>query len=51
MKGVVVQMQSLEVVVLATPMSQVPGKTFPDIGEPHYYYDVTYGRPGGSRHI
>ena len=43
-----VQLQSLEVVVLA---SQVPDEQSPIIGEPHFYHDITRGRPGGSRQI
>ena len=49
MKGVEAHLQSLEVVVLATPTLRVPGETFPSFGEPHFYHDVTHGRPGGSR--
>ena len=41
MKGTAAQMLSLEIVVLATPISQVPGETFPVVGEPHFYHDVT----------
>jgi hypothetical protein len=49
MTGKAVQLQSLEVAVLATLMSRVPGKAFPVVGEPHYYHEVTRGRSGGSR--
>jgi tyrosinase len=47
--GTVVELPSLEVVVLATPVSLPPGARFPVYGEPQPYPSITYGRPGGSR--
>jgi hypothetical protein len=31
-------------------MTREPGSIFPIAGETQYYHDITYGRPGGSRH-
>jgi hypothetical protein len=47
--GTVVELPSLEVVVLATPVSLPPGARFPVRGEPQLYPNITHGRPGGSR--
>ncbi|KAF8655956.1 hypothetical protein AX16_002862 [Volvariella volvacea WC 439] len=45
----VAELQSLEVVVLSTPLTLPIGKSTPVPGRPTYHYDITYGRPGGSR--
>jgi len=47
--GTVVELPSLEVVVLATPVSLPPGARFPVYGEPQAYPNITHGRSGGSR--
>ncbi|KAI0667738.1 tyrosinase [Trametes maxima] len=50
--GAVVDLEnvpSLEVAVLATPLTLVPGELFPVPGEVVYHHDVTRGRRGGSR--
>jgi len=47
--GTVAELPSLEVVVIATPVSLPPGARFPVYGEPQPYPSITYGRPGGSR--
>jgi len=43
------EVPSLEVTVLVTPFTLSPGSKIPVAGEPHYYHDVTRGRPGGDR--
>ncbi|KAF8645988.1 hypothetical protein AX16_007415 [Volvariella volvacea WC 439] len=48
--GGVVELQSLEVVIRSTPLTFPPGGSFPVPGRPTYYYEITYGRRGGSRH-
>jgi len=45
----VVELPSLEVIVLATPVSLPPGARFPVYGEAQPYPGITYGRPGGAR--
>jgi len=47
--GTVAELPSLEVVVLATPLTLPEGAKYPTAGEPVHYHDITYGRPGGSR--
>ena len=42
-------LESLEVVVFATPMSFPPGSIFPVPGQATRYNRITYGRAGGSR--
>jgi len=51
MDGTAAELQSLEVTVIATPVSFPPGAMFPVAGEPHRYNRITYGQPGGSRHV
>ncbi|KAA1472059.1 photo-regulated tyrosinase [Dentipellis sp. KUC8613] len=41
---------SLEVTVIATPLSLEPGEVFPVPGDAVHHHDVTHGRQGGSRH-
>ena len=43
-------LQSLEVAVIATPLSYPPGSAFPVPGNSHRHNGITYGKPGGSRH-
>ncbi|KAH9969687.1 hypothetical protein BC827DRAFT_1120059 [Russula dissimulans] len=45
------KLPSLEVTVSQTPLTQAPGTLFPIPGKPTYHHDVTYGRPGGARHL
>ncbi|KAK0500429.1 hypothetical protein EDD18DRAFT_827912 [Armillaria luteobubalina] len=40
---------SLEVTVLATPLTLEPGAVFPTPGETQFYPNITAGRIGGSR--
>ncbi|TFY66267.1 hypothetical protein EVG20_g4820 [Dentipellis fragilis] len=40
---------SLEVVVIATPLSLDPGEIFPVPGDKIHHHDITRGRQGGSR--
>ncbi|KAF8645995.1 hypothetical protein AX16_007421 [Volvariella volvacea WC 439] len=49
--GDVAELPSLEVVVQTTPMTLpvLSGGMIPSVGKPTYYYDITYGRRGGSR--
>jgi len=47
--GSVAELQSLEVSVVATPLSYPPGSQFPVPGKSHRYNRITYGRHGGSR--
>jgi len=47
--GTVVELPSLEVVVVATRVSLPPGARFPVYEEPQPYPGITFGRPGGSR--
>ncbi|KAI0647845.1 photo-regulated tyrosinase [Trametes meyenii] len=50
--GTVVDLEnvpSLEVTVLATPLTLAPGEPFPVAGETVYHHDITRGRRGGSR--
>ena len=42
-------LESLEVVVIVTPLTLLPGEMFPVPGETRQYNDITYGKPGGSR--
>ncbi|KAF8805055.1 tyrosinase [Phlegmacium glaucopus] len=48
--GDVVQLESLEVTVIATALSYPPGSIFPVPGHAHRHNQITYGRTGGSRH-
>ncbi|KAF8271967.1 tyrosinase [Lactarius quietus] len=41
---------SLEVTVVAVPLTHAPGAIFPIAGHPQYHHHITHGRPGGSRH-
>jgi len=41
---------SLEVMVLATPLTQPVGAPFPEVGKPVYYPDITRGKAGGVTH-
>ncbi|KIJ41405.1 hypothetical protein M422DRAFT_48640 [Sphaerobolus stellatus SS14] len=43
------QLESLEVTVIATPLSLPPGSAFPVAGEPTRHPRITHGRPGGAR--
>jgi len=45
----VVELESLEVTVIATPLTYPPEAIFPVPGTPVHYNQITYGRPGGSR--
>ena len=49
--GEVAELESLEVAVIATPLSFPPGSIFPVPGQARRHNGITYGRPGGSRHI
>jgi len=49
--GTVAELMSLEVVVLATPVTMPPGAKYPVYGKPQEYPSVTSGRPGGSRPV
>ncbi|TFY82262.1 hypothetical protein EWM64_g1750 [Hericium alpestre] len=42
--------KSLEVTVIATPLTLEPGEEFPVPGEGVHHHDITHGRQGGSRH-
>jgi len=46
--GTVVELSTMEVMVLATPVTLPPGARFPVYGEPRPYPSITRGRPGGS---
>ena len=46
--GEPVELKSLEVSVLAVPLSYPPGAKFPVPGEPRLCNGITQGRPGGS---
>ena len=48
--GEVAKLESLEVAVIATPLSYPPGSIFPVPGQARRHNGITYGRPGGSRH-
>jgi len=48
--GTVAQLPSLEVMVLAAPLTLPTGAKFPVVGEPKHFHAITHGRPGGSRH-
>ena len=48
--GELVQLESLEVSVLAVPLSYPPGAKFPVPGEPHLCNGITHGKSGGCRH-
>lgn len=48
--GEVAELQSLEVAVIATPLTYPPGAVFPVPGQGHRYNQITHGRNGGSRH-
>ena len=50
MNGEAAELQSLEVVVIATPLSYPPGAIFPVPGQAHRHHRITHGRNGGSRH-
>ncbi|KIJ46617.1 hypothetical protein M422DRAFT_249772 [Sphaerobolus stellatus SS14] len=45
------QLESLEVTVIATPLSLPPGSAFPVAGEPTRHPRITHGRPGGARQV
>ena len=47
--GGLAELQSLEVAVIATPLSYPPGAIFPVPGQAHRHNQITYGRNGGSR--
>ncbi|KAF8964512.1 hypothetical protein BDZ97DRAFT_889457 [Flammula alnicola] len=47
--GSVAELESLEVVVFATPLTYQPGEMFPVPGEARRYNSITHGRHGGSR--
>ena len=49
--GEVAELESLEVAVIATPLSFPPGSIFPVPGQARRHNGITYGRPGGSRHV
>jgi tyrosinase len=44
------ELQSLEVAVIATPLSYPPGAIFPVPGQAHRHNGITHGKNGGSRH-
>ncbi len=44
------RLPSLEVTVVATPLTHAPGSLFPIPGDPKYHHHITHGRPGGARH-
>ncbi|TFK38852.1 tyrosinase [Crucibulum laeve] len=48
--GTVANLESLEVSIIATPLSLPPGAMFPVPGEPRHHNGITYGKPGGCRH-
>ena len=48
--GTPVELESLEVVVIATPLSYPPSAMFPVPGRAHRHHRITHGRSGGSRH-
>jgi tyrosinase len=39
---------SLEVSVVAVPLTQTPRAIFPIAGDVQYHHDITYGRQGGA---
>jgi len=43
------ELHSLEVAVIATPLTYPPGSLFPVPGEPRRHNHITHGRNGGSR--
>jgi tyrosinase len=47
--GEAADLPSLEVAVIATPLSYPPGALFPVPGHPHRHNQITHGRSGGSR--
>ena len=47
--GEVAELSSLEVAVIATPLTYPPGSVFPVPGSPHRHNQITHGRHGGSR--
>ncbi|KAF8964505.1 tyrosinase [Flammula alnicola] len=49
MDGSPASLESLEVVIFATPVSYQPGALFPVLGERRQYSSITRGRAGGSR--
>ncbi|KAK0485254.1 hypothetical protein IW261DRAFT_1331325 [Armillaria novae-zelandiae] len=46
---ILTKVTSLEVTVLATPLTLEPGAVFPTPGETQFYPSITAGRVGGSR--
>ncbi|TFK38415.1 tyrosinase [Crucibulum laeve] len=48
--GEVAELESLEVSVVATPLSLPPGAIFPVPGAPQKHNGITHGQPGGCRH-
>ncbi|KAF8886607.1 hypothetical protein CPB84DRAFT_1733686 [Gymnopilus junonius] len=44
-----IEVESLEIVVFATPLTYPPGGMFPVPGKRRQYNHITYGKPGGSR--
>jgi tyrosinase len=48
--GDVAELESLEVTVIATPLTYPLGAMFPVPGHAVRYHRITHGRPGGSRH-
>ncbi|KAG8748882.1 hypothetical protein FRC14_001872 [Serendipita sp. 396] len=40
---------SLEVMVMATPLTFYPGSEYPEAGEPVLYPEITRGKPGGAK--
>ncbi|KAG9050087.1 hypothetical protein FS842_011406 [Serendipita sp. 407] len=42
---------SLEVMVMATPLTFYPGSEYPEAGEPVLYPEITRGKPGGAKRL
>ena len=47
--GTPAELESLEVAVIATPLSYPPGAMFPVPGQARRHNQITHGQPGGSR--
>ncbi|KAF8990391.1 tyrosinase [Cyathus striatus] len=48
--GTPVELTSLEVTVISTPLTLPPGSAFPVPGDAQHHHDITHGRQGGSQH-
>ena len=49
--GEIAELESLEVVVLMTPMKMPLGGHIPVAGKPVFHPEITYGRKGGARSL